>query len=144
METADKLPKSALAFLADLAKNNDKRWYDKNRDRCAEELVEPCRALVRGIQAELAKPFPRITGSDKKAGGSLTRLHRDVRFSKDKRPYNSHMGLHFWHEAGKKMQVPGFFLRVDPEGVLVATGLHGPDKPELERVRKAKIERAHV
>ncbi|MHC4924728.1 MAG: DUF2461 family protein, partial [Planctomycetota bacterium] len=73
MDTADKLPRSALTFLADLGKNNDKKWYDKNRDRCAEELVEPCRALVRGIQAELARPFPRITGSDKKSGGSLTR-----------------------------------------------------------------------
>jgi len=137
MSERDRLPKSALVFLGDLAAHKDKGWYDKNRDRCANDLVEPCRDLVRGILSELESRFPRITGIDKKSGGSITRLRRDVRFSKDKRPYNSHMGLHFWHESGKKMQVPGFFLRVDPENVLVATGLHGPEKPELTRIREA-------
>jgi uncharacterized protein (TIGR02453 family) len=125
MADADRLPKESLAFLADLSKHNDKAWFDANRDRCEADLVEPCRALVRRLSADLAGLFPEITGSDAKVGGSLTRLHRDVRFSKDKSPFHTHVGMHFWHRSGKKMEVPGFFLRVAPE--------EGP----LEGVRRA-------
>jgi uncharacterized protein (TIGR02453 family) len=137
MSSTDRLPQSALQFLSDLRDHNDRDWYAANKDRCADELIEPCRALVRTVVGELADAFPRITGSDKKSGGSLTRLHRDTRFGKDKRPYNSHIGLHFWHEDGKKMQVPGFFVRIDPDEVMVATGYHGPDKPQLLQIREA-------
>ena len=113
--TADRLPKAALTFLSDLRDNNDKAWFDQNRKRCAAELIEPLRALVRGFCEEIPRLSPHFIGSDKKAGGSLMRLHRDVRFSKDKSPYNSHVGLHFWHGDAKKRELPGFFLRIDPE-----------------------------
>lgn len=136
MGDADRLPKESLGFLADLADHNDKRWYDANRERCDRELVEPCRALVRRITAEIGGVFPEITGSDARSGGSLTRLHRDVRFSKDKRPFNAHVGMHFWHRSGKKMEVPGFFLRVAPDEVLLGTGLHGPEPGPLEKIRR--------
>jgi len=134
---SDRLPPAFLAFLRDLAKHNDKEWFEANRARCEAELIEPAREIARTLVEGLAKPFPRITGSDKKVGGSLTRLHRDTRFGKDPRPYHSHLGLHFWHEKGKKMETPGFFLRFDPDEVLIATGMHAPEPPDLERIRKA-------
>ena len=137
MDTADRLPAASLAFLRDLAAHNDRKWFDANRGRCEEDLVEPARALVRGLTAGLAKPFPRIVGSDAKAGGSLTHLNRDTRFGKDKRPYHGHIGMHFWHGKGRKMEVPGFFLRVDPDEVLVATGMHGPLPPDLAKIRRS-------
>jgi uncharacterized protein (TIGR02453 family) len=137
MADLDRLPQASLTFLRDLAAHNEREWFDANRERCAAELIEPCRGLVRAISAELAVAFPQVVGSDKKNGGSLTRLHRDTRFGKDKRPYNSHVGLHFWHADGAKMQVPGFFVRIDPDEVLVATGYHGPDNPQLQQIREA-------
>ena len=137
MSTADHLPQESLSFLRDLAAHNDRAWFDANRVRCERELVEPCRELVRGILTGLSRPFPRIAGSDAKAGGSLTRLHRDTRFGKDKRPFHSHVGMHFWHGKGRKMEVPGFFLRIDPDEVLLGTGMHGPEPPDLARIRKA-------
>ena len=137
VSASDRLPAASLAFLRDLAAHNDKRWYEANRERCEEDLWVPCRALVREIVAGLAKPFPQVTGSDKGVGGSLTRLHRDTRFGKDKSPFHSHVGMHFWHRAGKKMEVPGFFLRIDPDEVLVATGMHGPEPGDLAKIRRA-------
>ena len=137
MGDADHLPEEALAFLKDLAAHNDKRWFDASRARCEGELVEPARALVRRLAADLAEVFPEIAGSDAKVGGSLTRLHRDVRFSRDKSPFHTHLGMHFWHRAGRKMEVPGFFLRVAADEVLLATGLHGPGPDPLEKVRRA-------
>ncbi len=137
MADADCLPKESLRFLADLGARNDKKWFDANRARCESDLVEPCRALVRRLAGDLGGVFPEITGSDSKVGGSLTRLHRDVRFSKDKSPFHTHVGMHFWHRSGKKMEVPGFFLRVAPDEVLLGTGLHGPEPGPLETIRRA-------
>jgi len=140
MMTNTHLPKSALRFLGDLAKHNDKAWFEANRERCDEELIEPAKRLVGGLCEAIAKPFPEIAGSTKAVGGSLTRLHRDVRFSKDKRPFHEHVGMHFWHRAGRKMETPGFFVRVDPKEVLLATGLHQPEPTVLANIRR-KIDR---
>lgn len=131
------LPVESLTFLKDLALHNDRAWFAVNKERYEHDLVEPARALVRRLCGDLAADFPHITGSDSLAGGSLTRIHRDTRFSKAKSPYHTHIAMHFWHRAGRKMEVPGFFLRIDESEVLLGTGLHGPEPPMLARVRKA-------
>lgn len=124
-------------FLGDLAAHNDKDWFAANKERCERELVEPARALVRTLAAGVGAVFPQIVGSDAKSGGSLTRLHRDTRFSKDKSPFHTHVGMHFWHTSGKKMETPGFFVRIAADEVLVATGMHQPEPPALEKIRKS-------
>jgi uncharacterized protein (TIGR02453 family) len=80
------VPPAFLAFLRDLRAHNDKAWFDANKARYEKDVVEPARALVRHLTAALGAEFPQITGSDAKAGGSLTRIFRDTRFGKDKRP----------------------------------------------------------
>jgi uncharacterized protein (TIGR02453 family) len=137
MDHATCLPREALAFLEDLAAHNDKDWFAENKARYERDLVEPARALVRGLAARLESVFPLITGSDAKAGGSLTRIHRDTRFGKDRSPYHTHVGMHFWHAQGKKMETPGFFLRIDAQEVLLATGQHQPEPEVLARIRSA-------
>ena len=140
MPDADRLPEESLRFLTDLAAHNEKPWFEANRERRERDLVEPARALVRRLTAEIGAVFPEITGSDAKQGGSLTRLqrlHRDTRFGKDRRPFHSHVGMHFWHRSGRKTEVPGFFLRVAPDEVLLGTGVHGPEPGPLEKIRRA-------
>jgi uncharacterized protein (TIGR02453 family) len=137
MTTAACVPKEFLAFLRDLAAHNDKAWFEENKSRYEKDVVEPARALVRRLTADLGAAFPHITGSDAKSGGSLTRIFRDTRFGKDKSPYHTHVGMHFWHDQGKKMETPGFFLRIDADEVLVATGQHQPEPPLLDRIRKS-------
>jgi len=137
VESADRLPSESLAFLRDLGAHNDRAWFEGNRERCEAELIVPALSLVRRLTADLRAVFPRIVGRDAKSGGSMTRLHRDTRFSKDKRPFHMHVGLHFWHEKGRKMEVPGFFLRVAPDEVLLATGMHAPEPIPLEKIRLA-------
>jgi len=135
--TSTHLPASSLRFLSDLRTHNDKGWFENNRDRYEADLLEPARLLVAQLCRELGAPFPDIVGSPVPRGGSLTRLHRDVRFSTDKRPFHTHIGMHFWHSSGRKMEVPGFFLRVDPDEVLIGTGLHQPEADVVARVRRA-------
>ena len=130
-------PKASLSVLADLARHNTKPWFDANRGRIDADLIAPARAIVDELCSGLASPFPYLTGSSRASGGSLTRLHRDVRFSKDKRPFHTHLGMVFWHRDGKKMETPGFFLRISPDELLLGTGLHQPDADALARIRKA-------
>jgi uncharacterized protein (TIGR02453 family) len=137
MTDADRLPKESLTFLRDLAAHNDKDWFAANKARYEGELVEPMRALVRGLAGRLGGEFPHIVGSDAKAGGSLTRIFRDTRFGKDKSPYHTHVGMHFWHKSGRKMESPGFFLRIDPREAFVATGMHQPETDPLGLIRAA-------
>ena len=130
-------PQASLTVLADLARHNNKAWFDANRDRIDAELLSPARLIVDELCTRLASPFPYLTGGSQTSGGSLTRLHRDVRFSKDKRPFHTHLGMVFWHRDGKKMETPGFFLRISPDELLLATGLHQPDAERLGRIRRA-------
>jgi len=135
--TATCLPQESLRFLADLEKHNNRAWFDANRGRCEQQLIAPVRGMVARICDEISTTFPRIVGSPAPSGGSITRLHRDVRFSTDKKPFHSHIGMHFWHEDGRKMEVPGFFLRVDPKEILLGTGLRQPDPAVVQRLRMA-------
>ncbi len=137
MTTATCVPKEFLEFLRDLASHNDKAWFEKNKKRYERDVNSPARVLVRQLTQDLAAEFPHITGSDAKAGGSLTRIFRDTRFGKDKSPYHTHVGMHFWHTQGRKMETPGFFLRIDGDEVLIATGQHQPEPDLLGRIRAA-------
>src|SRR5262249_7602911 len=75
-----------------------------------------------------------------RVNGSLFRIHRDTRFSKDKSPYKPHMDLWFWHGDEKGWADPGFFFRLQPDQLILRAGIHVLDKPQLERFRAAVLE----
>jgi len=76
-------------------------------------------------------------GNNKSVGGSMFRIHRDTRFSRDKSPYKNHVGIHFFHESTKKApSVPGFYLHLQPGESFAAAGIWHPDAAALERIRK--------
>ena len=129
------LTKRTLAFLADLEKNNNKAWFDKNKDRFEEDAREPFRALIRELEPRLHKISPHILASDKKVGGAMMRINRDVRFSKDKRPYDPRLAARFVHDSADKRGAPGFYLRVDHKGCWVGTGIWQPDTPFVKQIR---------
>ncbi len=122
-------------FLAELEKNNRKAWFDANKERYEESVLEPARAFVRAMEPRLRRISKHIVASDKKAGGSLMRIYRDTRFGKDKRPYNEHVSMVFWHDAGKKVAAPGFYLRITSKGATGGTGLWHPDTKFVGSVR---------
>ena len=128
-------------FLRELAKNNSRDWFQSNRERYETALREPCLRfvsdagpLLRGISRELvADPRP--------VGGSLFRIHRDTRFSRDKSPYKTHAGMYFPVRAGKDVHTPGFYLHLEPGGCFAAAGLWHGDAAALAKVRGAIAER---
>mgnify|MGYP001458295661 CR=1 FL=1 len=65
------------------------------------------------------------------------RVHRDVRFSQDKRPYKTNVGIHFRHELGKDVHAPGFYLHIGLDEVFLGAGIWHPDSFSLKKIRQA-------
>jgi len=98
---------------------------------------EPLLALTAALQDPLASISPSILAIPKRQGGSLFRIHRDVRFSRDKSPYKTAAALQFRHELGRDVHAPGFYLHLEPGLVFAGAGMWRPPRAALEAIRTA-------
>ncbi|MEM8947140.1 MAG: DUF2461 domain-containing protein [Planctomycetota bacterium] len=130
-------PLGLLHFLNDLSKHNKRDWFQANKSRYESELLEPSLAFIEAMAGPLEKISPHFQAVPKKVGGSLMRIYRDVRFSKDKRPYKTNVGIQFRHAAGKDVHAPGFYFHIDPDEVFLGAGIWHPDSKTLGKLRKA-------
>jgi len=131
--------KDFVAFLEALEKNNKKAWFDANKDRFRASVQDPFLAFMEDLAPKMEKISPHIVVEPKRAGGSMARIYRDTRFSKDKSPYNTHITAIFRHEVGKKLPAPGFYLRIDTKEVVVGTGLWHAEGPAVAAIRDAIV-----
>ena len=127
--------KDTIQFLVELAENNNREWFDRNRQRYEDEVREPAFEYIRSMQVPLAQISTKFTAIPKKTGGSLMRVFKDVRFSKDKTPYKTNIGIQFRHVAGKDVHAPGFYVHIEPNEMFLAAGIWSPDNPTLKKVR---------
>lgn len=130
-----------FAFFRDLKRNNNREWFAQNRVRYEEHVKLPLLEFIRIFEGPLHGISPHYTAIPK-VGGSLFRIYRDIRFSKDKRPYKTAAGVHFRHEAGKSAHAPGFYLHLEPSQVFAAVGIWGPDTGTLRLIRQAIVDDA--
>ncbi|MBI1878158.1 MAG: TIGR02453 family protein, partial [Chloroflexi bacterium] len=96
---------------------------------------EPLLQFITDFGVRLAEISSHYVADARRSGGSLFRINRDIRFSKDKSPYKTAAGVQFRHEAGKDAHAPGFYLHLEPDGVFVGVGLWQPDPPTLSKIR---------
>ena len=127
-------PQSTIKFLSALSKNNKKEWFEKNRVRFDFELLQPAVQFVIDLGAELTKLSPNIIAIPK-IDKSIFRLHRDVRFSKDKSPYKTNLGLYFWEGKGKKMECSGLYFHIEPRLFFLGAGMYQFTKDQLKKYR---------
>lgn len=125
-------------FLRDLRENNNRDWFKANQSRYEQDVKAPLLRLITEFSAPLQTISPHFLAIPK-VGGSLFRIHRDVRFSKDKRPYKEAAAVHFRHAAGKDVHAPGFYFHIAPDEVFAALGIWGPGSRELLRIRQAIV-----
>lgn len=130
-----------FAFFRDLKKNNTREWFDDNKDRYEADVREPLLAFIDSFAEPLYKISPHFRAHARKVGGSLFRIHRDVRFSKDKTPYKTQAGVHFRHERAKDAHAPGFYLHLDPKECFIGAGIWHPDKDALLKIRGAILDK---
>lgn len=125
-----------FAFLRDLADNNDRTWFKANQDRYEREVREPALDFIEAFGDRLVKISPYFTADPRKVGGSLFRIQRDTRFSKDKTPYKTHTGMQFRHVASlDDVHAPGFYLHVEPGACYAGVGLWRPSTAAAGKIR---------
>jgi len=140
---------AALRFFRGLAAHNEKQWFEAHRAEYETEVREPMRALIDDMDVEFARFAPEI-GADPKR--SMFRIHRDIRFSKDKSPYKTHAACCF-HHRGASRRVgaeanegsAGFYFHLQPGGKsMLGAGVWMPPRPQLNRLRNAIAEKPAV
>lgn len=134
---------AALTFFRQLARNNSKPWFEAHRPVFQAEVLQPLKALVEEVDVAFARMAPEITGNPKRA---VFRIHRDVRFSKDKSPYKTHAACWFYHlDAGRGVGgdangAAGFYFHFAPKEIMLAAGIWMPPRPSVHKIREAIVE----
>ncbi len=129
-----------FAFLEDLRENNDRAWFEANKARYERDVRAGALAFIVDFAPRLEKVSRHFRADPRKSGGSLFRIHRDTRFSRDKSPYKTHAGIQFRHRQGRDAHAPGFYLHLDPAGSFAGVGTWHPDGPALRAIRDAIVE----
>jgi uncharacterized protein (TIGR02453 family) len=124
-----KIEKSSFDFLKDLKKNNDRDWFNAHKERYLEEHGK-ITSFAESLLMEMNKHDVIETETGKK---SLHRIYRDVRFSKDKTPYNTHWGGSF--KRASKWRRGSYYFHLSPGNSFVAGGFWGPNPDDLKRIR---------
>jgi uncharacterized protein (TIGR02453 family) len=128
-------PKQTLTFLRGLASNNNREWFQDHRSDYERWWLEPAEDFVSALAGPMRKVGKRIK-ADPRVNGSIFRINRDTRFSKDKTPYKDHLDLWFW-EGERKTAVSGCFFRLTPAALTLGAGAHGFDPARLGAYREA-------
>lgn len=127
-------------FFRELKENNNREWFEANKKRYVKQVQEPLLQFITDFGLRLPEISRHYLADSRKVGGSLFRIYRDVRFSKDKSPYKTVAGVQFRHESGKDVHAPGFYLHLEPGGVFVGVGIWHPDTRTLNKIRDAIVE----
>jgi uncharacterized protein (TIGR02453 family) len=126
-----------FSFLADLRANNERDWFAANKHRYEE--LEPALAFIDAFAPRLEKISSHFRADARPSGGSLFRIYRDTRFSKDKSPYKTNVGIHFRHELAKDAHTPGYYLHIGPDQVFAGGGIWHPSTEAATHIREAIV-----
>src|ERR1044071_1022002 len=92
---------AVFRFLGELHAHNERDWFNANKQRYERDVRDPILRFIADIGPRLQKISPHLVADPRPSGGSLFRIYRDTRFSKDKSPYKTHLGAHFFHEKSR-------------------------------------------
>lgn len=126
---------ASIKFLDDLAANNNRIWFEENRSRYEALVREPALAFISEMSPVLHSFAPHFRADARKTGGSLMRIFRDTRFSRDKTPYKTNIGIQFRHASGNDVHAPGFYVHIAGNECFLAVGCWHPDTNSLARIR---------
>ena len=127
--------KEGIKFLKELEKNNSKVWFENHRHIWEKEIHIPNKKFIEDMGETLQILVPTIKAQPK-VSGSLFKIYRDVRFSKDKTPMKDKIGLLFWQGLGHRMQSSSFYMHYTKQSYFVAAGIRGFKAPLLKTYRK--------
>lgn len=126
-----------LNFLSELSSHNDRDWFEANKPRYERVYKQAFAGFVDAFGPRLERISPHLVADPRPSGGSVMRIYRDTRFSKDKSPYRTYTVVHFGHRKGGEGRAPGLFLYVSPDEIAAGGGLWHPEPPVARRIRRA-------
>jgi uncharacterized protein (TIGR02453 family) len=128
-------------FLEALARNNDRDWFKAHQGDYERSVREPALEFITDFAEPLRQIAPSFVADSRTVGGSLFRIQRDTRFSKDKTPYKENTGLHFRHVLAKDVHAPGYYLNIQPGACYMGVGIWRPETAAAYRIRDAIVDR---
>ena len=134
--------KELFKFLRELPENNNKAWFQSNKDRYDRHVKDAALHFIEDFAPYLRKISPHFVADPRPVGGSLFRIYRDTRFSKDKSPYKTHVGIRFMHESAKDVHAPIYYLHISSDEVFGACGIWHPGGDALRKIREAIVDDA--
>ncbi|MFV2055660.1 MAG: DUF2461 domain-containing protein [Thiohalomonadales bacterium] len=127
---------ASFDFLSTLTKNNNRAWFTDHKQQYEDAIRSPALKFIGDFSDELVMISPHFLASAKKVGGSLMRIHKDMRFSKDgSNPYKTNIGIQFRHQMGKDVHAPGFYVHIEAGNCFLGVGIWRPDSPSLGKIR---------
>ena len=130
--------RKTVKFYRDLKRNNDKAWFAEQKELYREVVLDPAQAFVLEMAQKLRAIAPGVIGDPRLNGaGSIFRIYRDTRFSKDKSPFKTYLGILLWEGEGKKVERSGFYVHLEPPDLMLGVGVYMFTKENLERYRNA-------
>lgn len=133
---------SLCQFLHTLSQHNNRAWFKENKTRYEHDALDPMLGFIAHMSHVLPTISPHFHAIPKKQGGSLFRIYRDARFTKNKRPYNEHMSCRFSHSRIHGVHSPCFFFRIDTTHVSMGAGIWQPMPQHLQAIREAIRDRS--
>ena len=132
---------ATIGFLHELSSNNNREWFNENKPRYEEQVLDVALRFIQSMQEPLEEIAPYFTAIPKRMGGSLMRVYRDTRFAKDKTPYKTNIGIQFRHEQARDVHAPGYYVHIDTEQVFVGVGMWRPESGSLFRIRQRIVDK---
>lgn len=126
------LNKSFIEFFKGLSENNTTAWFAEHRKDYEKSVKEPFKELVEEMIKRIQKHQPEINIT---AGDAIFRINKDIRFSKDKTPYNTHVSANISSQGRKSKEEPGFYFQLSPEGIMIYGGAYMVEKDSLQCLR---------
>jgi uncharacterized protein (TIGR02453 family) len=131
--------RNLFVFLQELRKHNNREWFQSNKARYEKEVRDPFLQFIADLRPALKKINPYIVADPSIVGGSMMRIYRDIRFSKDKSPYKTFVAAHFWDARGKDGAAPAYYLHLASAESSIGSGIWRPEPNALNKIRKAIV-----
>ncbi|MFC2088856.1 DUF2461 domain-containing protein, partial [Calditrichota bacterium] len=130
--------KQTIKFYRDLKENNSKAWFEENRNIFNDYVMAEAQLFVVEIGNRLEKIAPEIVAIPK-TDKSIFRIYRDVRFSKDKKPFKTHLALLFWEGPFKKLENSSFYFHLEPSRLFLGSGIYVFPKHIIQEYRDSVV-----
>ena len=128
-------------FLEELSRNNNRDWFIPNKLRYERDVREPMLAFIADFAPRLKKISANYVADPRPTGGSMMRIYRNLRFSRDKTPYHTNVSAAFGHRSGSHFSSPSFYLSLSPAEAFAGVGVWHPQPDTVAKIRNAIVTR---